>query len=1377
VDGRKNSATYTINFLYDTTPPLVSATVPEADSILNQPFDRVAAQLTDRHVGVNLTNSSIFLRGPSGTPIEGEQQNNGVDAIQLRFAFGAGAQSLASVQDGVYTIAVNPVDRLGNATPQPQAFRFRLDATPPKVLQTEPADGAVLVNTPLNSVSVTLDDGANGSGIDAERSSVRLTGPKGEIKGVLSADVSKAGLLTLKLQSPLALNGLDDGRYTITVEAFDKASNPAEVAHATFIYDTAQPGGPAVQNISVQPTAFSPNGDGASDTTRISYILTKPAKMTVSIADERFNVVRTLTAGEMLSAGLVSVSWDGTNDAGAVSPDGTYVITFEAEEPAGETTATLPQQDSGQATEKRTTSAFESVNVVVDTQPPVLSHLTVSDNPFTPDDDGFADVVRLQFNVSRSTPQDNVVVMFYDNLSSQVAAVNVTPAFKGDGAYVAAWNGLGASSDGEYSYTILARDAAANKRELTGAIVMDRNGPRIQRVAPETQAVTTNQSPIRLQGEATDFSGVRTVEVRVLRENGASLGGWQPLPLVGAVQPPVQAAAAWEYVFTPPGDGVYTVAVRATDNVGHTQSDLNFLKVNYDTTEPSHLATEIQVINRHAAPQPIPQKAKRGESIQLVTRWDAPGYTIAVDFFGAEQATAIDNGDGEYLATYKISADAQISEGLKTVRLKAIDAASNQTEIDLAAIDIDNSAPQIASVRSLDADAVYRNGDVISLQLTSDAANYIVAADFSVIDQGYKKGAEQTVNHGDDSYTVTYQIRGDNQRADAEAIPILVSASDGVNTMIDNTLKVTLDNTAPAFGSVIPAAGAYSNGETVVLTVNLDGAGYTVTADFSGVDSAYTTGQERVIDNGDGTYTVRYAVNRANTREDAKNAQIRLQAKDVAGNVASHTATIRLDNTAPEILNVQAANSNRTYKNGDAIAIRVETDDAGYTVRADFSFVDSEYAPEDEVFTDHNDGAYQVSYTISSNNAQGVARTLVDLPVPIIVSDEKHTSRFDKFTVTLDNQPPLIQITKPSELQKDDATFNTARPEITIEGKTEPKGSVTAAPKPRVSHYNPETGEFSMTLTLEPGENKPQLQAADLAGNKTTRTLIINYNQIISRTIASKTGGTVILPEEIDDGIPDNDTRIVIPAGALPRDTAVTITRATEALPSASFGTSPDDMTPHAVYRVVLADTSESAVQRIQQSISGPPVRTSADFILKRPATLVLQYPVLEEKQGSGDEKQGGEPASEGAGFSTPNSKAVFAWDGVHWNNLGGRERGDNTISIQTTHPEGLFAIQTVPSAPTAFEVRPPRPNPFTPNGDGVNDFVTLFFDNPSGKSPSVRIYDLRGALVRELEEAGLTNAVWDGRDDVGEPMPLGVYLYQVEIDDKVKGGTITLAR
>ena len=114
---------------------------------------------------------------------------------------------------------------------------------------------------------------------------------------------------------------------------------------------------------------------------------------------------------------------------------------------------------------------------------------------------------------------------------------------------------------------------------------------------------------------------------------------------------------------------------------------------------------------------------------------------------------------------------------------------------------------------------------------------------------------------------------------------------------------------------------------------------------------------------------------------------------------------------------------------------------------------------------------------------------------------------------------------------------------------------------------------------------------------------------------------------------------------------------------------------------------------------------------------------------------------------------------------------------ISTNQAGGLFAVFPIIAAPQVFKVSPPRPNPFTPNDDGIHDFVIMYFDNPGELSPTVRIYDIRGVLVRELHDVGLTSAVWDGRDDGGRVMPLGLYLYQVEAGDETAGGTIALAR
>ena len=61
----------------------------------------------------------------------------------------------------------------------------------------------------------------------------------------------------------------------------------------------------------------------------------------------------------------------------------------------------------------------------------------------------------------------------------------------------------------------------------------------------------------------------------------------------------------------------------------------------------------------------------------------------------------------------------------------------------------------------------------------------------------------------------------------------------------------------------------------------------------------------------------------------------------------------------------------------------------------------------------------------------------------------------------------------------------------------------------------------------------------------------------------------------------------------------------------------------------------------------------------------------------------------------------------------------------------------------------------------------------PSGVSPEVRIFDLRGRLVRELVdrdyEAGTWQVTWNGRDDSGRTVASGTYLYELRADDQRK--------
>jgi hypothetical protein len=90
---------------------------------------------------------------------------------------------------------------------------------------------------------------------------------------------------------------------------------------------------------------------------------------------------------------------------------------------------------------------------------------------------------------------------------------------------------------------------------------------------------------------------------------------------------------------------------------------------------------------------------------------------------------------------------------------------------------------------------------------------------------------------------------------------------------------------------------------------------------------------------------------------------------------------------------------------------------------------------------------------------------------------------------------------------------------------------------------------------------------------------------------------------------------------------------------------------------------------------------------------------------------------------------------------------------------------------PGSFSLSQNYPNPFNPS-------TTITFDLPgeadNRQHVNLTIYDLRGRRVRELIntdlETGSHKIHWDGRNDQGESVPSGIYIYRL----KAGGETIT---
>lgn len=88
-------------------------------------------------------------------------------------------------------------------------------------------------------------------------------------------------------------------------------------------------------DFTVEPTLFSPDGDGYNDLTNIAYSLNNcDLSCDITVFDARGRLVRHLTRAALLGCEGV-VAWDGTDDAGSRCARGNYMIVVDAYNAAG----------------------------------------------------------------------------------------------------------------------------------------------------------------------------------------------------------------------------------------------------------------------------------------------------------------------------------------------------------------------------------------------------------------------------------------------------------------------------------------------------------------------------------------------------------------------------------------------------------------------------------------------------------------------------------------------------------------------------------------------------------------------------------------------------------------------------------------------------------------------------------------------------------------------------------------------------------------------------------------------------------------------------------------------------------------------------------
>lgn len=161
-----------------------------------------------------------------------------------------------------------------------------------------------------------------------------------------------------------------------------------------------------------------------------------------------------------------------------------------------------------------------------------------------------------------------------------------------------------------------------------------------------------------------------------------------------------------------------------------------------------------------------------------------------------------------------------------------------------------------------------------------------------------------------------------------------------------------------------------------------------------------------------------------------------------------------------------------------------------------------------------------------------------------------------------------------------------------------------------------------------------------------------------------------------------------------------------------------------------------------------------------RPGTISLPYP---------DADQDG--VVDGTTVSETELK-IFWHDGVEWRSVGGRvDTVANRVTARISH-FSLYALFPLNLGVTAESVRP-KERIISPNGDGVWDEAVFDGISDADGDYTIEIFNVRGERVRRIVNMNK----WNARDDDGQILENGTYVYRLTGQGMTVTGMIAVAR
>jgi len=567
------------SFTYDTQAPKLISASPPLD--INATLSYVSTSITSLYVrlrdegpaGIDLDKSTMKLTGPDNTTITGTASNDEVDKLQIDFPSGLPIE-------GQYTLAVVATDKAGNTFPTAISFVYGISV--PKVVSTEPVTmpaSEAYVRKQIKEVRATLNEtGTSGIDFSSTGSTIGLVGPKSDVPGIQTNDGKN--ILIFTLTKPLAVNGSDDGVYTISVTPVNSAKLKGQKLDFTFTYDTVSP---KVNSNDI--TIWYSSGAGSS-------LVEVSAKITDETPSSGFDWTN------------VDNSWMNLRDSGGKDIPG-KVYTNEAESTLRfvlETPLASNGRDDGFYTVIVTPmdrggnvpDPAAQYDFLYDTKPPKLnrSEITINDQPLLLDSTSEA------FPTSVNTKNGVTIVakMSDDGVGVDLtkSAINITDpkgnavvgSLKQDGVETIWFTTGMLNEEGYYKVEINPVDLDQNggsksSETVFSEFLFELGKPEARITEPGVGAADTESEdkPITIKGTSVDPSsqeGVPTSGVAKVELGGTGPGG-KELEWIEVIDDEKAREindpefSKWYVSFLPDMSGTYKIKLRVWDKAGNSE--------------------------------------------------------------------------------------------------------------------------------------------------------------------------------------------------------------------------------------------------------------------------------------------------------------------------------------------------------------------------------------------------------------------------------------------------------------------------------------------------------------------------------------------------------------------------------------------------------------------------------------------------------------------------------------------------------------------------------------------------------------------------------------------------------------------------------------